>query len=176
MKELKSCKHAAQSRPRHKHLRPLLFLWGWRHKEPFDVKAEINIKLPVDEKREEVLNNWRKHNSNASKLCLEGMIQGKRSRGRPKRRWRDNIFEWTPAENWTSINQFSLDRVLWRNLSYVGSQSATSGRSDPWWWWRAWKIKSAIYTLQDEIYEFSFINISSWVASSARCRLRTYIR
>ena len=66
-----------------------------------------------------------------SKLCLEGMIQGKRSRGRPKRRWRDNIFEWTPAENWTSINQLSLDRVLWRNLSYVGSQSATSGRSDP---------------------------------------------
>ena len=62
-----SCKHAAQSRPRHKHPRPLLFLWGWRQKEPFDVKAEINIKLPVDEKRKEILNNWRKHSSNTSK-------------------------------------------------------------------------------------------------------------
>ena len=72
MKELKSCKHATQSRPRHpeckcKHPRPLLFLWGWRHNEPFDVKAEINISLPVDEKREEILNYWRKHSSNASK-------------------------------------------------------------------------------------------------------------
>ena len=65
-----------------------------------------------------------------SKLCLEGMMEGKRSRGRPKRRWRDNILEWTSSENWASINQLSLDRVLWRNLSYVGSQSATSGSRD----------------------------------------------
>lgn len=30
-----------------------------------------------------------------SKLCLEGLVEGKRTKGRPKRRWTDHIKEWT---------------------------------------------------------------------------------
>ena len=65
-----------------------------------------------------------------SKLCFEGMVQGKRSRGKPKKRWRDNILPWSNTQNWFSINQLALDREEWRKLSHVSSQSANSGGSD----------------------------------------------
>ena len=65
-----------------------------------------------------------------SKLCFEGMVQGKRSRGKPKQRWRNNILQWTNLNNWNSINRLALDRKEWRCLSHVGSQSANGGDSD----------------------------------------------
>ena len=34
-----------------------------------------------------------------SKLCLEGLVEGKRSRGRPKRRWTDDLKEWSNSNN-----------------------------------------------------------------------------
>lgn len=30
-----------------------------------------------------------------SQLCLEGIVKGKRSRGRQHKRWRDNTYEWS---------------------------------------------------------------------------------
>ena len=33
--------------------------------------------------------------SGLSKLCLEGMVEGKRNRGRQPKRWRDNIYAWS---------------------------------------------------------------------------------
>ena len=65
-----------------------------------------------------------------SKLCFEGMVQGKRSRGKPKTRWRDNILPWSNIENWSCINQLVLNREEWRRVSHVSSQSANSGGSD----------------------------------------------
>ena len=65
-----------------------------------------------------------------SKLCFEGMVQGKRGKGKPKRRWRDDILSWSNTQNWSSINQLVLNREEWRKLSHVSSQSANSGGSD----------------------------------------------
>ena len=65
-----------------------------------------------------------------SKLCFEGMVQGKSGGGKPKRRWRDNTLPWSNTQNWSSINQLVLDREKWRKLSHVSSQSANSGGSD----------------------------------------------
>jgi len=65
-----------------------------------------------------------------SKLCFEGMVEGKRSRGKPKRRWRDNILPWSNTEHWCSINKLALDRKKWKEISHMGSQSANSGNSD----------------------------------------------
>ena len=45
-----------------------------------------------------------------SKLCFEGMVEGKRGRGRSRRRWRDNILPWSNIKDWDSINQLVLDR------------------------------------------------------------------
>ena len=63
-------------------------------------------------------------------VCFEGMIQGERSRARPKHRWRDNIPSWSGIQTWDSINQNALDRTKWKSLSHVNSQSAHSGNSD----------------------------------------------
>ena len=52
-----------------------------------------------------------------SKLCFEGMVEGKRSRGKPRQRWRDNISSWSKTDDWGSINRFALDRKKWRKIS-----------------------------------------------------------
>ena len=65
-----------------------------------------------------------------SKICFEGLVEGKRSRGKPKQRWRSNIPLWSNINDWSVINSLTSDRKKWREISYVGSQSATSGGSD----------------------------------------------
>ena len=47
--------------------------------------------------------------------AVEGMMQGKRSRGRPQHRWRDDIADWT-AMSWHELNQTTRDRVAWSKL------------------------------------------------------------
>ena len=59
-----------------------------------------------------------------SKICLEGMVEGKRSRGKPKTRWRDNILSWSTLPDWLSIGQYVQNRKFWRQLSVMSSQSA----------------------------------------------------
>ena len=64
-----------------------------------------------------------------SKICLEGMTEGRRSRGKPPQRWRDNIHHWT-GRNWLSLNTDVKDHKLWRQISHVDAQSATCGESE----------------------------------------------
>ena len=64
-----------------------------------------------------------------SKICLEGMINGKRNRGRPNKRWRDNIKEWIEI-NITALNTLVKDRELWKQLSHVSAYSAASRDSN----------------------------------------------
>ena len=64
-----------------------------------------------------------------SKVCLEGMISGKRSRSAPHKRWKDNIFDWTDLDL-NSLNKATQDRELWKALSHVRAHSAASGDSD----------------------------------------------
>ena len=63
-----------------------------------------------------------------SKICLEGMITGTRSRGRPRKRWRDNIYDWAKLDL-VSLNQATQNRELWRVLSHVSAHSAVGGDS-----------------------------------------------
>ena len=70
--------------------------------------------------------------SGLSKVTLEGMVEGRRSRGRQPRRWRDNVRDWT---KWTGrtiseLNIMAQDRDLWRGISHVGAHSAVGGESD----------------------------------------------
>ena len=64
-----------------------------------------------------------------SRLCLEGMIEGKRNRGRPPKRWRDNVYAWSQM-NLPNLNTTTKDRNLWKDISCVSAQSATSGGSE----------------------------------------------
>ena len=46
---------------------------------------------------------------------FEGLIEGSRRRGRPSRRWRDDISEWV-GKNWFEINSLAHSRERWKNL------------------------------------------------------------
>ena len=59
-------------------------------KSLFQIIKETKIKLFVKVKEEK--------DDNITKKCLEGLVEGKRSRGRPKRRWTDDLKEWANAE------------------------------------------------------------------------------
>ena len=67
--------------------------------------------------------------SGLSKLCLEGLVEGKRSRGRQPKRWRDNIYEWSGL-TLPTLNRTVLNRNLWRRMTHVGAHSAISGDSE----------------------------------------------
>ena len=47
---------------------------------------------------------------------LEGKINGKRGRGRPKMKWIDNIKEWTGLTYYECVRR-SGDRELWRSMT-----------------------------------------------------------
>ena len=65
-----------------------------------------------------------------SKICLEGMIPGKRNRGRPHGRWRDQILKWSQCQSWQELNKMPSDREKWRKHVHVVSYSAVGGNSD----------------------------------------------
>ena len=67
--------------------------------------------------------------SGLSKLCLEGLVEGKRSRGRQPKRWRDNIYEWSGL-TLPTLNRTVLNRNLWRRMTHVGAHSAICGDSE----------------------------------------------
>ena len=47
------------------------------------------------------------------RVAVEGMIEGKRRQGRPRRRWRMDIVEWCKS-NWSDINKTVQNREAWR--------------------------------------------------------------
>ena len=53
--------------------------------------------------------------SGLAKTILEGAVQGGRRRGRQRKRWKDNIKEWTGLE-WNSILREAENREEWRKL------------------------------------------------------------
>ena len=59
-----------------------------------------------------------------SRACLEGNTPGKRSRGRPKMRWIDNVRKWSGLTT-AELNVATRDRTSWKKVSFVGAQSAS---------------------------------------------------
>ena len=52
-----------------------------------------------------------------AKIILQGNVEGKRSRGRPKKQWIDNIKEWT-GKGFNELNEIVYDRKKWRKLCF----------------------------------------------------------
>ena len=62
--------------------------------------------------------NWYGHvtrSSGLAKAILQGTVQVGRRRGRQRKRWEDNIKEWTGLE-WSIILQKAENREGWRKL------------------------------------------------------------
>ena len=68
--------------------------------------------------------------SGLSKICLEGAVEGKRNKGRPKKRWRDNISTWSQLDL-AELNVTSRNRARSKRLSHGSAQSAGGGDSGP---------------------------------------------
>ena len=73
--------------------------------------------------------------SGLAKTILQGTVEGGRRRGRQKKKWADNITEWTGADFATTQAQ-ARNRQQWRELSRVASmvvprRPSSSGLRDP---------------------------------------------
>ena len=68
--------------------------------------------------------------SGFSKIALERMVEGRRSRGRQRKRWRDNVLEWS-GFTLRELNTTTQDRDLSKKISHVSAHSAVSGDSVP---------------------------------------------
>ena len=69
--------------------------------------------------KEEKINLFKKIKSNSdnhlTKICLEGMVEGKRARGRPKRRWIDDLKDWTNLSKMYDVTKllFRYDEIAY---------------------------------------------------------------
>ena len=78
-----------------------------------------------------------------AKTILQGTVKGGRRQGRQRKRWKDNIREWTGLEFGKSQRAVE-NRVKWRKL--VAKSSVVPQRPSrlrDWWWWWWWKHQVA---------------------------------
>ena len=59
----------------------------------------------------------RKQGDNLEKTVIQGVVPGKRGRGRPRRTWMDDATEWTGMELEQMIKA-TKDRNKWRRIVY----------------------------------------------------------
>ena len=52
-----------------------------------------------------------------SKLLIEGFIEGKRSRGKPRADWMNSIKNWCGTKNYGELKKLASHRGVWRGLS-----------------------------------------------------------
>jgi len=48
---------------------------------------------------------------------LEGKVEGKKAEGRPKRRWLDDVRQWTMLKDNGEIRRSAQDRVAWSAIT-----------------------------------------------------------
>ena len=83
------------------------------------------------------------HPSGLAKTILQGTVKGGRRQGRQRKRWEDNIREWTGLEL-TKSKRAVENRDKWRKLvvkSSVVPKWSSRLRYRWWWWW--WHDKIA---------------------------------
>ena len=97
-----------------------------------NLRRETNLAPLYDKVKSKSLKLFghiKRSQSGLSKLCLEGSVPGYRKRGRPKRRWRENILTWAKCNSWSEINTYAQYRNLGKSISHVNSQSTAGGNS-----------------------------------------------
>ena len=97
--------------------------------------------------------------SGLAKAILQGTVKGGRRQGRQRKRWEDNIREWTGLEFGKSQRTVE-NREKWRKL--VARSSVVPQRPSrlrDWWWWRA--ICFGLIT-QLELVDDNVWHVVSW--------------
>ena len=67
----------------------------------------------------------RNTNSSITKIIVQGKVEGKRGRGRPKISYMDNVRLWTGMST-QSVFKATLDRESWRNKCWESSRAANA--------------------------------------------------
>ena len=77
--------------------------------------GEYNDLLTVVKKRKPRWFGQVSRSSGLAKTILQGTVKGKRKRDRQKKRWEDNIKEWTRME-FASSTRAAENRTRWKGL------------------------------------------------------------
>ena len=62
----------------------------------------------------------KRHNT-IEKTIMERKVEGKRSRGRPRRQWKDDIVSWLEVKNITEAGRLALDRTSYRKRVWAAT-------------------------------------------------------
>ena len=89
------------------------------------IDGKIQITPMIRRKKLQYFGHLMRHN-NICKTLLEGHINGKRNRGRPRMSWLDNITEWTGCSYEQTV-RICMDRRRWKSIisSYPVQQDGT---------------------------------------------------
>ena len=138
--------------------RKILRIWYIDHVASEEVRAKIQQAIVPHEdlltivKRRKL--QWYGHFSRSSGLAiLQGTVKRGRRQGRQRKRWEDNIREWTGLEFGKSQRAVE-SREKWRKQvakSSVVPQWPSRFRDWWWWWWwnneKSWQSKAQGKTL-----------------------------
>ena len=80
--------------------------------------AQTNVYIvPAVKKRKLIYFGHMVRRDNLQRLLLEGKVEGKRSRGRPRIEWMDNILEWSSTPQYDEVIRKAQDRNVWRIIT-----------------------------------------------------------
>ena len=93
---------------------------SWREKKTNEVVLEMVDKVlyivPTIKKRKITYFGHMIRRNNIHRLILEGPLEGKISRGRPRTEWMTNITEWT-GMRYEDLVRLAQDRESWRIMT-----------------------------------------------------------
>ena len=93
---------------------------SWKeHQKNEDILMKVNVKERLTQQLAKRKLRYAGHIIRGSSgpllnLALEGRINGKRGRGRPRRSWLDDIMEWSDQKSYAEVKQKTEDRGAWR--------------------------------------------------------------
>ena len=79
----------------------------------------------LKEKKLKLFDPIKRSSKGLAKVCLEGKVLGKRTRGRPRQRWPDDVKWWINCSKIYDINNMVNDRDMWRSICHEATHSAT---------------------------------------------------
>ena len=105
-------------------LRRLLGISYKDHVTNDEVRRKVRQQVPRYEDRlTTVKKRWYGHitrSQGLAKTIMQGTVQGKRKRGRQKKKWADNIMEWT-GKSFAATQALAHNRTEWSQLVHRSS-------------------------------------------------------
>ena len=80
----------------------------------------LQIKLyviPAIKKRKTVYFGHMIRRENIQRILIDGQVEGKRCRGRPRTGWTTNVCKWTESTSYAEMIRKAQDRRVWRSMA-----------------------------------------------------------